>query len=304
MATFFQKANENLDLITEDENQLCQKEFDDWKNEVVSKLDNAYEIKMKRINIYMIIDYEFGYLAIKPHEFYTVKTILRDMYFKYNIKKTKSKQNIEIEKLLKAREENIDFDLELSKMITGDNPKFPYRASTYLTEFFYNLGYEFQLSDTTRKNWVKDRLEELNVKEIHKLLSKGLFKKKYFIDYVDKENLNVEHEIQLLDIDDFFKQAKIEFEKFIKNSINMNEIFDLSTVLDMNVNIELLFDNKANTKDKELNKLIEEAKERYLSNDKQVGLEKLWDTYERLKTYFMNSEEDSGANKKNLVKNL
>lgn len=298
MAIFFKQANESLELITDDEAHFCQKEFDDWKNVVASKLDNAYQIRMKRINIYMTIDYEFGYLAIIPHKYYVVKTILRDMYFKYNTKKKKSKNNLEIEKLLKARESNIDFDLQLSKMITGDNPKFPYRSSKYLTEFFFNLGHDFQHSNETRKDWVKDRLEELNIIEIHNLLSKGLFKRKYFIEHIEKENSDIKYEIQLLDIDDYFKQSKKEFEKFIKNSINMDEVFDLSTVLDMSVNLELLFDNKANTQDNELNKLIEDAKERFLSNDKQVALEKLWDAYERLKTYFLNIDNDITQKKK------
>ncbi|MFT7003521.1 MAG: hypothetical protein ACJAWW_000870 [Sulfurimonas sp.] len=293
MADFFKKANEELELMTEDQKDFSQKEFDSWKNTILSKLDNAYQIKMQRLNIYLTIDYEFGYLGVIPHNFYMVKTILRDMYFKYNTKKRKSKDNLEIEKLLKARELNIDFDLELAKMITGDNSKFPYRSSKYLTEFFYSLGHDFKHSNETRKDWVRDRLEELNIKEIHEVLTKGLFKRKYFIDYVEKENSDKKHEIELLDIDYYFKQAKIEFEKFIKNSINMHEVFDLSTVLDMSVNLELLFDNKADTKDNELNELIEEAKERFLSNDRQVGLEKLWDAYERLKTYYSTNKKES-----------
>ena len=71
-----------------------------------------------------------------------------------------------------------------------------------------------------------------------------------------------------------------------ENSIIANDAFDLSSVLDMNVNIELLFDNKADTEDKELNKLIEESKDRFVNNDKQVAIEKLWGAFERLKTHF------------------
>jgi hypothetical protein len=226
-----------------------------------------------------------------------LKTILRDMYFKYNTKKKKSKKNIEIEKLLKAREENLDFNLELSKMITGDNSHFPYRTSQSLTSFFQSLGYNFIHNGETRKDWVCDRLEELNITEIHTLLSDGLFKKKYYLEHVNTCNAEVTHEIMMIDIDSFFNEAKKEFEVFIKNSINANEPFDLSMVLDMNVNIELLFDNRADTKDNELNKLIEEAKERFISNDKQIGLEKLWDAYERLKTYFSSVNGDVGHKK-------
>ncbi len=136
------------------------------------------------------------------------------------------------------------------------------------------------------------------------MLAEGLFKKKYFIDYVDKENFDAPHELAEIDIEEFFKQAKIEFEKFIKNSLIMNEVFDLSTVLDMNVNIELLFDNKANTEDNELNKLIEEAKERFLSNDKKTGVEKLWDAFERLKTHFITLDENKTPKRKQKDKKL
>ncbi|PHR53576.1 MAG: hypothetical protein COA44_15235 [Arcobacter sp.] len=49
----------------------------------------------------------------------------------------------------------------------------------------------------------------------------------------------------------------------------------------------MLFDNEAKTSDIELNTLIEEAKERFINpKDKQIALEKIWDAFERIKTYF------------------
>jgi len=147
----------------------------------------------------------------------------------------------------------------------------------------------------TRKIWVKERLEELNVKEIHILISSGIFRKKYFIDYTKEKKLN---------LDNFLNEAKIEFTEFIKNSITANEAFDLSSILDMNVNIELLFDQKVNTKDIELNKLIEEGRERFLRNDKQVSLEKIWAAFERLKTYYNNEGLNKKLSAEKLVNNL
>ena len=47
--------------------------------------------------------------------------------------------------------------------------------------------------------------------------------------------------------------------------------------------------------DKELNLLIEDSKKRFLSNDKQIGLEKLWDAFERLKTYYESNKQISGS---------
>jgi len=264
--------------------------FLDLRAELLLKIDGTYKTKLKLIN------------SLEDKTYSKVKTILGDMYFKYNLNKEKSKKNMEIEKLLKAREENIDFEIELAEMITGDNKYFPYRSSQSLTSFFQDLGYPFVHSGETRKTWVKEKLEELNIIEIYDLLSYGLFKRKHFISYISKLNNDIYEEENeqiinemLVDIDEYVKEAKNMFELFIKNSIVANKPFDLSSVLDMNVNMELLFDNKANTKDIELNKLIEEAKERFISNDKQVGIEKLWDAFERLKTFFQNEEK----NKKN-----
>ena len=39
---------------------------------------------------------------------------------------------------------------------------FPYRSSTCLTEFFEAGGFEYSHDGSTRKNWVVDRLSELN----------------------------------------------------------------------------------------------------------------------------------------------
>jgi hypothetical protein len=56
--------------------------------------------------------------------------------------------------------------------------------------------------------------------------------------------------------------------------------------------IKLAKVEKVLTIDQELNILIEEAKERFKNpNDKKIALEKLWDAFERIKTYF-------GTNKK------
>ncbi len=249
-----------------------------WKDDVLPKLSGSAKIKVSRFEVIRFPQSSYDFTMDKDeHEKKIVETVLRDTAFKINADK-KSKENIEILKLLKAREENIDFEMQLAEMICGDNTKFPYRSSKYLTEFFQNLGYSYIHSGETRKYWVKDILDELNIKEIHALVSTGLFRKKYFIDFAKEKDLN--HS-------DLFKGAAKEFKEFIQNSITANEAFDLSSVLDMNVNVELLFDNVANTQDIELNKLIEEAKERFFNpNDKQVALEKLWDAFERLKTYF------------------
>jgi len=303
LANFFIESNNVLEQIIVDNDNIEYDELEAWKQDVVKKLHDSYKIKMNRLEILI---YHGEIMYIDTLKYNSAKTILRDMYFKYNIKKKKTKTNIETEKLLKAREKNIDFELELASMITGDNSSFPYRSSSKLTNFFQNLGYNFTHNGETRRDWVKDRLNELNIIEIHNLLSQGLFKKKYFKEYSEKLNNDTRNNMQnnpdveqyIVTIEDCIHNAKKEFKDFIINSIKIDDAFDLSTVLDMNINVELLFDNKADTEDKELNKLIEDAKDRFLNrNDKQVALEKLWDAFERLKTYFLELDKKESANR-------
>jgi hypothetical protein len=249
----------------------------DWKDKVIPKLYGTNKIKISRMEIIRFPSDSYSFQMEKDiHEYEVARTVIVDTGIKLTLDNN-LKESIEIRKLLKAREENIDFELQLAEMITGDNVKFPYRKSSKLTEFFQNLGYGYIHEGETRKYWVKEILEELNIKKIYQLITTGLFHKKYFIEFAKEKDI---------DMNIFFNAAASEFKQFIENSITANEAFDLSSVLDMNVNIELLFDNKAETNDTELNKLIEDSKDRFVSNDRQVAIEKLWDAFERLKTYF------------------
>lgn len=259
----------------------------EWKAKVLPKLVGTAKTKVSRVEVVKFPESSYDFSMDKnEHEKKIIEAVLRDSAFKHYVDK-KSKDNIEILKLLKAREENIDFEMELAEMVCGDNDKFPYRSSFYLTEFFQNLGYSYTHSGETRKYWVKDILEELNIKEIYTLITTGLFRKKYFIDFAKEKDINM---------NDFFREAAKEFKEFVQNSITANEAFDLSSVLDMNVNVELLFDNEAKTSDIELNKLIEEAKERFFNpNDKQIAIEKLWDAFERLRTHFDSDKKKSAS---------
>ncbi len=263
-----------------------------WKDKLLPKLEGTSKNKISRLEI-VYSDNSYTEPYVDEHEFKMAETILRDTVFKYLNKKTK--EDIEAIKILKAREENIDFEYDLALIICGDNEKFPYKSSSKLTEFFQNLGYNFVHEGETRKTWVKEKLEQLNVKELHTIISTGIFRKKYFIDYAKEKELN---------LDNFLNEAKIEFSEFIQNSITANEAFDLSSVLDMSVNIELLFDQKADTDDTELNKLIREGRERFLRNDKQVALEKIWGAFERLKTYYANEGLNKKLSAEKLVDNL
>lgn len=301
-AQVFNSFNSEFDLIIK---LKSINKYDLLKEKILVQLDGYYKFRLEKLenpfNIDMWHDNPKSIEAIEVDNVKVnqIKTILRDMYFKYNTKKKKTKENLEIEKLLKAKENNLDFDKELSEMICGDNENFPYRTSYYLTDFFNKLGYNFIHSNETRKTWVEDRLKEISIKDIHFILSNsnGLFGKKYFRKFVDENNSNCPHVEMEIDFNSYYKNAQKKFEDFIKDSIEEKEGFNLSSVLDLNVNIELLFDNEAKTTDDKLNSLIEEAKKRFLSNDKQVGLEKLWDAYERLKTYYYNDKKKASLEK-------
>lgn len=221
-------------------------------------------------------------------DFDQAKAILRDAIFKETAVPT-DKETVAVLKLIKAREENIDFELGLAERICGDNECFPYRSSYYLTKFFQDLGYSFKHDTSTRRFWVRDMLLRLDTSEISSLIRQGLFKKADF----NNPKLRTETTIDLSN-EEFISRAIEDFRKFIDESLIANESVDLTEVLDLNVNIELLFEKQVSTEDEDLNRLISEAKERYLKpNDQVVAIEKLWDAFERIKTYYGEDKKKS-----------
>lgn len=230
-------------------------------------------------------------ISLLSDDLLQAKAILRDAHFKASAVRSE-KGNIGLLKLLKAREENFDFEIELAEKICGDNQNFPYRSSYYLTKFFQDLGFDYTHDGSTRRFWVRDALFQLDITQISLLIEKGLFKRKDF----KNRSLRTPNNDELSD-DDFLNNAIIDFKKFIDESIRANETVDLNQILNLNLNIELLFDNKTETEDEELNMLIDEAKERFLKPDDQnIALEKLWDAFERIKTYY-NSDKKKSVNR-------
>lgn len=212
-------------------------------------------------------------------DFIQAKAILRDAHLKENAD-PKNKSDIGILKIIKAREEDVDFELGLAEKICGDGGPYKYRSSSYLTKFFQDLGFDFTHDGTTRRYWVQSVLLLLDSSELLHVIQNGLFRKK---DFSDKEAI---------------QSAIVDFQNFIGDCTKANETVDIAEILDLNANIELLFDNSVSTSDQTLDDLIEEAKRRFLSAaDQQIALEKLWDAFERVKTYF-------GSNKKESVKQL
>jgi len=219
--------------------------------------------------------------------------ILHDASYKQTCDK-QDKDTFGILKLLKAREENIDFEIGLAERICGDNGNYPYRSSYFLTRFFVDLGFSYTHDGSTRRFWVREVLLQLNIEDIALVVKHGLFSRKAFKD----NNLRTESN-KLAPDEEFLDMAVIDFQDFIEESLRANETIDLNQLLKLNVNIELIFDRKASTDDKDLNKLIEESKKRFLKQgDKHIALEKLWDAFERIKTYY---EEDKKKSVKKLI---
>jgi hypothetical protein len=50
---------------------------------------------------------------------------------------------------------------DLAEMVIGDNDKFPYRSSSYITQFFEECDLDFRHDGSTRWAWTSERLAEL-----------------------------------------------------------------------------------------------------------------------------------------------
>jgi hypothetical protein len=223
-------------------------------------------------------------IKINEKGFNQVNSLISDLIFKLESNK-QSTPDLQKLKLLEARHNNPDFETELALFICGDDDDFPYRSSYFLTKFFTDLGLNYKHVAITRRFWVKDVLLELEISKLSLVLHKGLFNQRDFRKYAKEKNL---------DFDKTFKKAVKEFKQLIEDSIEIEDGIDLSYLLDLNINLELLFDKKIITKDNELDLLISEAKERFYNpKDKQIAVEKIWDAFERMKTYFSSKKKES-----------
>jgi len=227
-------------------------------------------------------------MPIEPIEkgFKQAEILIKDILFGFEFDKN-NPNDLKNFKLLKARQENPDFEAGLAVFICGEPPSnFPYRSSFFLTKFFTDLGLNYSHDGSTRRFWVKDVLLELPIEKISYIIENGLFNKRDF--------RRVAKEKGIVDLDEIYQKAITEFKSFIEESLHINTTIDLTYLLDMNINVELLFENPNQTDDEELNKLIQESKDRFFNpKDKYVAIEKLWDAFERVKTYFDSNKKTS-----------
>jgi len=197
-----------------------------------------------------------------------------------------SPEELKLYKLLKARQENPDFEMDLAEFVCGEaNNSFPYRSSYFLTKFFTDLGFDFTHDGTTRRFWVKNVLLQMSINELSVIIEKGLFNKRDFRKEAKEKNQ---------DFEEYYQNAIKEFKNLFHDSLSIDKGVDLSYLLDFNINTELLFDKQVQTDDDELNKLIKDAKDRFFNpKDKQIAIEKLWDAFERIKTYYEGNKKQS-----------
>jgi len=229
-------------------------------------------------------------IKIINSDFEQAKAIIKDS-IELSLFEENRKNDINKFKFIKARELNPEFEYEIALMICGDGDNsFPYRSSYFLTQFFQELGFNYSHDGTTRRFWVRDVLLQMSTEDIIKLIRKGLFNKRYFKKHA-QDNTSYDHINK-------YQEAIEEFKTFIDECFELSKEIDLGVILETNVNTDLLFNADVKTSDDELNRLISDAKRRFVnSNDKYIALEKLWDAFERLKTYF-------GKNKKTSAEKL
>lgn len=179
-------------------------------------------------------------------------------------------------KLLQAKNNSIDFMNKLGEMVVGDTINFPYRSSSLITKFFEDSGFPLMRHDgSTRRVWATQQLENMSLDDLYKIIQ-CLFKKKYF----NNQEVDIE-------------EAKKTLRQELTLACSEDDIEDLSDVFDVDINSSLLFNKEINTDDNILNGDIEKAKELYLKGDLQLAMEKIWDAFERIKSYYGKDKRDS-----------
>jgi len=225
------------------------------------------------------------YLEINVRSFEIVEAALVDEIYALETE-MKGKTDVAKYKLNLARQLNPDFEEMLSEMICGEKGNsFPYRKGYQLTEFFQKLGFSYTHDGSVRRFWVRDVLYRLDIHEISNVVKKGLFNRFSF------KKLELPDELTPAQA---YENAVKEFRDFVDDSIKLGKGVDLGDLLDLSINTDILFSKSEETSDNDLNKLIIEAKNRFIiSTDKHIALEKLWDAFERLKTFYDSNKKKS-----------
>lgn len=202
----------------------------------------------------------------------------------FELSPAKTKEDLYKQKLLKAKNNSIDFIDKLGEIVVGDAPYFPYRSSYHITKFFAESGFSNLRHDgSTRRVWAKEQLENMSLDDLYRIVC-CVFKEKYFND--EKSNI---------------KKAKEFLKNELENAIKNDSIPNLDDVFDVDINTSLLFNEEINTEDNLLNKDIKQAREFYLNGNLQNAIEKIWDAFERIKSLY---DKDKKQSVKKIVETL
>lgn len=258
-----------------EEGNLTSEIYDNWKKGLGRVLQKKALSKLNSINPFNKDDFYPDACCIDESKIKMIFAILSDASYREDVHSSE-KYYIEACKIADARDNNLDFELHLAEMITGDNDLFPYRSSYYITRFFAELGFDDTHNGETRRYWVADRLKEKNVYQLHKIITQGLFNKKTFL----KAGKNIEVATQAL-------------KKLIEDSVEEIEPLDLSLLLELNIDHINPFNKKIKTHDCTINEIVAISKSFFEKGSFQEALEKVWDAFERMKSLFDNNKKKS-----------
>ncbi len=252
--------------------------------EIINALPDEY--KRKVVNLKLFLDNSYSYVAFK-----TLITIIEGYITELELIQD-GKQSSSLGVLLKARNMNPYFEQDLAKMICGyprENSRetnFPRRDWEKIKRLFQIAGIRLEYYEPDDDlQLITNELKRLNIRQIHRLVSQGLFNKRDFREAFDTPSSPWHWE-------EWRARAQQEFKNFIENSLTDYQEMNLSSLLGQV--FDLVLSKSIKTKDEELNALIAEAKEKYLiKSERQTAIEKLWDAFERIKTYFDKNKRKS-----------
>ena len=230
------------------------------RNTILDNMEELYRNRFERLNLFEPSG------MVNYRDVIKATVLFNDQLYKYSHDDT-NEESVKILKLLRARECDSEFEESLAVMIVGDNDKFPYRSSYYITQFFQQLGFNETHDGSTRKTWVAEILKQYCIEDIYKIVTKGLFRKRYFLDA--KKDIYI---------------ALADFKQMLEYCYSADEVYDISSAFDLNINTDMLFKEQCKSTDTTLNELIDISIEFYTKGDVQTAVEKVWDALERSKT--------------------
>ena len=167
---------------------------------------------------------------------------------------------------------------------------------TYISNAFNQEGYVYDFSNDSFSKFTEESIGECIQEKYH--LSKGKSLELFFAD----KNVDIAKKIKMLkdlieyeDIfvakrgNEFWEMKNVDIEKHNIALQKCREILNKLSEADIITETEKI-------QEKGLKDLLEEAQD-YFRKDKQIATEKMWDAFERLKTYYSDLDKKHSADK-------